>query len=227
MTTFHTPAVPGLDHETDPTLRRAYWDALTLLDAGWQLRKMRFDSYTRTAEIDLHTPTHRGLTIPSTGTVPTLPFVDADRALRLAQAVATLGQRGGDYLGDLQWALSTHLPSPMRQPRSRDDQIPDPNLAAQRTHQPLNLRTAFWLLATLVVDYGWLISDIGDPIAGGGFIADIPDDLTAVFPASMHLDGTTAAQLARLIPQLDPRSRDYLRRITPAALTAARHAVDA
>lgn len=227
MTTYRTPAFPGTDTDVDPTIRRAYWDALTLLDAGWQLRKMRFDPFAGTGAIDLHTPTHRALTIPSTGSMPTLPFAAADRAIRLAGIVATLGQRGGDHLGDLQWLLSEHVHATTRTPQARRDQIPDPTLIAHRVHQPANLRTAYWLLATLVIDYGWLISDLGDPIAGGGFIADIPDDLTAVFPASMQLDGTTAAQLARLIPKLDPRSLDYLRRIKPSDLAAARHAIGA
>ncbi|MCT7373008.1 hypothetical protein [Mycolicibacterium llatzerense] len=226
MTTYRTPVVPGVDH-VDPTIRRAYWDAVTLLDAGWQLRKLRFDSFARTAAIDLHTPTHRAVTIHSTGIAPALPFAETARAFRLACAVASLGQRGGDDLGDLQWQLTEHIRSTSLNPLARRDRIPDPNLIANRDHQPVNFRTAFWQLATLVADYGWHVSNIGDEIAGGGFIADIPNDLTAVFPASMADDGTTAAQLAQRIQKLDRRSLDYLRRATPTTLAAARRIIGA
>jgi hypothetical protein len=192
------------------------------LDAGWQLRKLRFISSTGASAIDVHTPTHRGLTITNTDPAPALPFASTTHAVRLANSVADLGQRGGDLLGDLQWVLTDHLKQTTRSPQPRPDRIPDPVLIEQRRHQPLNFRSAFWLLSTLVCDYKWQISQIGDDLAGGGFIADIPNDVIAVFPASMAADGTTAATLARLIPNLDRVSRDYLRRAHPMTLAHAR-----
>lgn len=223
MTTFHTPVVPEPDH-ADPTVRRAYWDALMLLDAGWQLRKLRFDSFARTAVLDLHTPTHRAMRVTGTEPAAAIPFREACRVIRLARAVTTLGQRGGDLLGDLQWLLASHIQAPGRIPQPRRDHVPDPAL----TTQPAPLRTAFWLLATLVADYKWQVTEIGEDIAGGGFIAEIPDDLTAVFPSTTAGDDTTtAAQLARLIPRLDRRSLNYLRHIPSHTLIAAHNDVSA
>lgn len=222
MTTFRAPAVSAPEH-ADPTIRRAYWDALTLIDAGWQLRKLRFDSFTRTAVLDLHTPTHRAMTVTGAEPPSAIPFRHACCVIRLAEAVTNLGQRGGDLLGDLQWLLASHLHT-RRIPQPRRDHVPDPSLTAQ----PVALRTAFWLLATLVAGYGWQITDIGDEVAGGGFIAEIPDDLTAVFPSTTACNDTTAAaQLARLIPRLDRRSLHYLRQIPPRTLTAAYNDVSA
>lgn len=42
-------------------------------------------------------------------------------------------------------------------------------------------RTAAWLLARLVGKYGWEIQHLGEDIAGGGFIANIPGDVQAIF----------------------------------------------
>lgn len=233
---MRTLALPTTDH-LDPAVRRACWDALVLLDAGWQLRKLRFISSTGASALDVHTPTHRGLTITSTdpshpyalphpgedGThSPALPFASTPHAVRLANAVAALGQRGGDLLGDLSWALTDHMKTATHSPQSRPTRIPDPVLTRQRRHQPPNFRTAFWLLSTLVCDYKWQISHLGDDLAAGGFLADIPNDVIAVFPASMAADGTEAATLARLIPHLDRFSLDYLRRTHPVTLAHAR-----
>lgn len=218
---MRTLTLPNTDH-LDPAVRRACWDALVLLDAGWQLRKLRFISSTGASAIDVHTPTHRGLTITSTDPPSALPFTSTPHAVRLANSVADLGQRGGDLLGDLSWALTDHMKQTTRSPRPRPDRIPDPVLIQQRCHQPPNFRAAFWLLSTLVCDYKWQISQIGDDLAAGGFVADIPNDVIAVFPAKMAADGTAAATLARLIPNLDRVSLDYLRRIHPMTLAHAR-----
>lgn len=220
MSKHPNPTVPGVT-QVDPIVRRAYWDALTLLDHGWQLRKVRFQIGTGLGALDVHTPSHRAVTILSANPTIALPFPGADRAHRLAHDVATLGHRGDDSLTDLQWALSDQIKSTSLTPQPRRDMVPDPTLSKNRAHQSINLRTGFWMLATLVVDYGWHVSNIGDEVAGGGFIADIPSDTTAVFPASMALDATTAAQLARLIPKLKSDEREYLRRLTAADLAAA------
>jgi hypothetical protein len=224
MPTFRTPPRAAAPDHADPTICRAYWDAVTLLDAGWQLCRLRFDSFTRAAVLDLHTPTHRALKVTGTEPMSAIPFREAFRVIRLAEAVTSLGRRGGDLLGDLQWLLASHLQT-QRLPQPRRDHVPDPTLSAQ----PVALRTAFWLLATLVAGYGWQVTNLGEEVAGGGFIADIPDDdVTAVFPSAITVDDTTtAAQLARLIPRLNHSCVAYLRQVQPHTLIVAYNDISA
>jgi hypothetical protein len=213
-TTEQIPAAPAID---DPELRAAYWDALALNDAGWQLRRLRYVPFTDTGIIDAHTPTHRAITITTRTTLRHLPahLPGTGNALRLAGQVAALG-KSGDRVDDLAWLITGSLP-PARTIPPRRDPIPDPAL----TRQPSQLRIAFWLLATLVCDYSWHISHLGEDLAGGGFIADIPHDVTAVYPASAPIDGTAAAALARLIPALPGEGLQYLRHASTAALARA------
>ncbi|MGD9622277.1 MAG: hypothetical protein AB7G47_19810 [Mycolicibacterium sp.] len=199
---------------TDPLLRVAHWNALAVIDSGWQLRKLRYSHSTGVAALDVHTPTHRGLTITSANPIVPTCCTNTPLVVRLAQQVATLGQRGGDLLGDLTWLLSEHTTAP-RYPALRRDSIPDKTLL----RQPLALRHAFWLLTTVVGEHGWRIHHLGEDIAGGGFVADIPNDVLAVFPASMPPDGTAAAHLARMLPTLAPSALNYLRHINTTALT--------
>jgi hypothetical protein len=219
MATHRAATVPDIASDTDPEIRAAYWDALALIDAGWQLRKLRYIALTGAGALDVHTPTHRALTITSTNKLPHLELPGAHIAARLAETVGTLGRQGGDRLGDLTWLLSDSVRSPRPTPPRRDH-IPDPALS----RQPANLRTAFWLLVTLVCDYEWQVSHLGDAVADGGFIADIPADVTAIYPATSSPDGSAGTALARLIPTLDHASLHYLRRANdnPATLAHAR-----
>ena len=102
-------------------------------------------------------------------------------------------------------------------------QAPDlvlPTLPAGQ--QPMTrARTAAWLLARLVGKYGWEIQHLGEDIAGGGFIANIPGDVQAIFPAFMEYDGTAAAALARMLPQVPAREVRVLARLDYRALWAA------
>ncbi|GAT07691.1 hypothetical protein H7I77_09925 [Mycolicibacterium novocastrense] len=207
MATHRAPLVTEIASESSAEIRAAYWDALALIDSGWQLRKLRFIALTGAGAIDVHTPTHRGLTITSADRHLHLELPNAHIAIRLAAAVGALGRKGGDCLSDLAWLLSDQVGSPRPRPPRRDP-IPDPTLLRQPS---ANLRTAFWLLVTLVCDYQWRISDLGETVADGGFIAEIPADATVIYPGTCQPDGTTAAALARLIPTLDHASLAYLR----------------
>jgi hypothetical protein len=213
-TTEHIPAAPVIG---DPELRTAYWDALALNDAGWLLRRLRYVPFTDTGIIDAHTYTHRAITITSRTPLRHLPahLPGTGTALRLAGRVAALG-KSGDRVADLAWLITGSLPT-ARTIVPRHDPIPDPAL----TRQPNQLRFAFWLLGTLVCDYSWRISHLGEDLAGGGFIADIPHDVTAVYPASVPIDGTVATALARLIPALKGEELQYLRHTSTAALASA------
>lgn len=219
MTIPHAPTLPGITTSgNDPDMRAAYWDAVALLDAGWQLRKLRFIAATNAGAVDVCTPTHRSLTITSTDRRLHVNLPNTHLALRLARTVAILGRRDVDSLSDLAWQLSSRAPAGSKALVSFGHTvIPDPRL----NRQPVNLRTAFWLLAVLACDYQWRISGLGEDVAGGGFVADIPGDVTAIYPAAMPLDGTAAAALARLLPSLDQSSLQYLRRLSPVQLTKA------
>lgn len=65
------------------------------------------------------------------------------------------------------------------------------------------MRAAYWFAATLTDDYGWELSEIGSVTARGGFVADIPGEAMAIYPADMPDDHTTAAALARLLAAMD------------------------
>ena len=82
-------------------------------------------------------------------------------------------------------------------------------------------RIAAWLIARLVAKYGWSVQHLGEDIAGGGFIADIPGDVRAIFPATMEYDGTAAAALARMMPTLQAPDLRLLTHLDYRALWAA------
>jgi hypothetical protein len=73
-----------------------------------------------------------------------------------------------------------------------------PGLPAHLQPAP-QIKAAYWFAATLTDDHGWKLCEIGSDIAAGGFIADIPGETMAIYPASMADDHTTAAALARLL----------------------------
>lgn len=209
------------EHDIDTAVHPAQTMAVALLDLGWKLRKLHYSPATGAATLVVHTPTRRALTITSADHSPRPPVVGApvvglSLAVQFADAVAELGRRGGDALGDLTWLLAENVGSTAAIPLRRDA-IPDPALR----RQTLTLRTAFWLLSELVCTHRWDVTHIGEEIAGGGFIAAIPGDVTAIFPASIPADGTPGAALAASIPRLDPVGLDYLRHINPWALTRA------
>jgi hypothetical protein len=140
--------------------------------------------------------------------------------VRLVATVALLGQRDDHALERLAWYLTAHS----GQRRSRlvtcllgQIGIPDPALR----EQPRTLRMAFWLLSALVCESGWLVTDLGSDVAGRGFVADIPGEITAIFPANMARDGSYGAELACLIGGLSPTALDYLRSHNVHTLTQA------
>jgi hypothetical protein len=208
---------------TDPRLTRARNTALAVLDAGWQLRKLYYCPAAEVAALDVYTPAHRGLTVTSSqAVVPHCQCSTSGLVIQLAQQVADLGHTGGgDLIGDLTWTLCEH--TRRYPPGPRRDPIPDPELG----RQPLNLRTTYWLLATLVGGYHWEIQQLGEDIAGGGFLADIPGDVLAIYPAAMPADGTPATNLARMLAHLEPAGLDYLRTRTAAELSHAYHGLSA
>jgi hypothetical protein len=127
-----------------------------------------------------------------------------DPAAQFAKSITALAAagaaEGGDYLRDLVRLLGDH--APLRQPATltwRTWHIP----GVPASLQPIpKIRAAYWFAVTLTDDYGWKLSEIGKTTAAGGFVADIPGETVAIYPASMPDDGTVASALARLLASL-------------------------
>lgn len=222
--------IPGLSEQPPAQVIDAYWIAADLAESGWRLVNIDFDPNTATGFVTAHAPTRRVVTVSWDLRGPLrsrqqVPGRAAQSLLILAHHVADLGQIDAEAADDhpllgrlcaLLWQFHTTSVLPKRNWYRSE---PLPTLPADR--QPSRpTREAAWIIARLAVKYGWGISHIGDTIAAGGFIADIPGDVLAVFPAAMLDDGTAAASLARLIPQLDTAERAALQRLDYRALWA-------
>jgi len=215
----------------DPDLLCACWDGLALIDAGWRPRRITYSAGSGVGSLAVATPGGRVVTIAYQPAVLSRDVMReslpegrcAKLALRLVAAVARLRERGGEGLEYLGRYLTAHCRSASRGVvcRGRDDAIPDPVLYAQ----PQALRVAFWLLAILVCDMGWRVTDIGDEAACGGFVADIPGEVAAIFPAGMSRDGTLGAELACALAGLESAGLGYLRRQTVLTLSRAKAAI--
>ena len=71
MATHRACTLTAAEDINDPELRAAYWDALALIDSGWQLRRLRYIPATNAGVIVAHTPTGRPVTIPPAPTLTT------------------------------------------------------------------------------------------------------------------------------------------------------------
>lgn len=223
--------IPGLGKDQPPAeVVDAYWTAVDLAAYGWHAKRLEFDAHTATAFVTAHTPTRRTVTVSwdlrgNRAARQQVPGnTSARRLLELARSVASLGQNdaetGDEWLTQLCWLVQSQVGSPHRHHRNwrRGDVLPTLPAGQQLMTRA---RTAAWLLARLVGKYGWEIQHLGEDIAGGGFIANIPGDVQAIFPASMEYDGTAAAALARMLPQVPARELRVLARLDYRALWAA------
>lgn len=210
MSAAHTP-ITGVDlSEVSHAVRDAYRTLEGLHQSGWRLHALDFDAETSTATVTAESPTHRIVMVDwnrGTGQINRRQVngVAAVFLVKAAHDVAYLGhadvtgpRRG--QLEQLRW-LAQGLGEP-RRPAARRRTDPIPSLPAARQPSPL-CRAAAWLMALLVGEYGWRITAVGEDIAQRGFIAELPGDVVAVYPAGMDADGTAAADLARILPRLD------------------------
>ncbi|KAA1248216.1 hypothetical protein F0Q45_21825 [Mycobacterium simiae] len=224
--------VPGLG-EIQPPIEviDAYWTVLDLATFGWHPKRLQFDAHIATAFVTAHSPARRTVTVSwdlrgnRTARQQVPSRAAARRLLELARLVASLGQHdaetGEDWLTQLCWLVQGKVGSPHRHHRNWRCTDPLPTLAA--SEQPATRgRAAAWLIARLVAEYGWSVNHLGEDIAGGGFVADIPGDVRAIFPAAMEYDGTAAAALARMIPTLQTQDLHLLANLDYRALWAAR-----
>lgn len=233
LNTDPAPQNPPSQHADDswpPEVLEAYQGLLSLIDDGWRFTNLDFDAHIVTAFVTAQTPTGRVATVTwdlrgnsRRGWRQQIPTRrPALRMLKLARSVALLGLRdaesGDDYLEVLRWLGSGTTSGSARTNWWRSEHLP--GLPLENQPSPPT-RAAAWLIATLTTRYGWSVGHLGEEIAGGGFIADIPGDVMAIFPANMGDDGTPAATLAAIIPTLRRQDLAVLRRLNYNALGAA------
>jgi hypothetical protein len=219
--------IPAFGEDQPPAeVINAYWTAADLTDHGWHLQRLTFDVDTFTAFVTARSPTRRVVTLSwdlrgHRISRRQVPGREAMFLLKLAQDVAHLGthdaETGEDLLSQLCWLVQSREQGTRHHRGWRRTSIL-PTVSEQP--QP-RARVAAWLIARLVAKYRWQVRHLGEDIAGGGFIAEIPGDVLAVFPATMDDDGTAAASLARLIPKLGHRDLAVLRNLDYRALWAA------
>ena len=186
------PCGGGCSDQSNPAVRDAYWYASQLMNAGWVIR--RIGNTSDGSFFVAETPGRRVVTVDA------FAFPETDPATRFANSITALAAEGGDDLNNLVRLLREH--APLRQPATlkwRTWQIP----GVPASIQPIpKIRAAYWFAVTLTDEYGWTLSDIGSPTAGGGFIAEIPGETVAIYPAAAPDDRTVASALAHLLAQM-------------------------
>jgi hypothetical protein len=177
----------------NPWVRDAYWCATRLINVGWAIR--RIGSTEQGGFFEAETPRRRVVSIDEHS------GPSSDPAVQFAKSITTLAAAGvaedRDYLRDLVGLLSDN--ELVRQPAALTWRTWDiPGLPGHLQPVP-KIRAAYWFAVTLTDDYGWKLFEIGRDTAAGGFIADIPGETIAIYPASVADDRTVASALARLL----------------------------
>lgn len=179
-------------------VREAYWYGTRLLHHGWIIRCI--GATERGGYFVAETPGGRAVTVGSGAR----RGVHVDIAEQFADSITALARQSRfdrhNHVRDLLMLISAQ-PVPRRpaQLRWRTWHIPGLSAAQQ---PPARVRAAYWFAATLTDDYRWALFDVGSPSARGGFVADVPGEVIAIYPAGMLDDGTTASALARLLAAL-------------------------
>jgi hypothetical protein len=178
-------------------VRDAYWYASQLIGVGWTIR--RIGATEQGGFFIAETPRRRVVLIDEC--CASRSSLAAHFARSVGSLAAASETDGHDYLHQLVRLLLDNAPS--RRPATllwRTRNIPDLPAHLQPIAQ---IRAAYWFAVTLIDDYGWKLFEIGRDTAAGGFIADIPGETVAVYPASMRDDHTVASALARLLGSMD------------------------
>jgi hypothetical protein len=198
----------GSDQRTpeaaNPRVRDAYWCASRLINVGWAIR--RIGSTEQGGFFEAETPRRRVVSVDE------YAGPSSDPAVQFAKSITTLAAasaaEGRDYLRDLVRLLSDN--ALVRRPAKLTWRTWDvPGLPGHLQPTP-KIKAAYWFAVTLTDDYGWKLFEIGSDTAAGGFIADIPGDTIAIYPASMADDRTVASALARLLGSMSIKDAEIV-----------------
>lgn len=221
--------IPGLapDHQLPDDVVDAYWIAMDLVGKGWGFKEFGYDPASDTATVAAFSPGGRAVTVHKSVTEPLADHPTIDHTLsELARAVARLGyqDRGAGVevlLTELRWLVQAGIKRPVRQQiRCRTDKLPTLPDSEQPSGQ---VRVAAWTIAHLVVNKRWHIAALGQDIAAGGFIAEIPGEGLYIYPAGGNGDGTPAGALAGMLASLRPEDIATLTALDYRQLYAADH----
>ncbi|SHU29303.1 Uncharacterised protein [Mycobacteroides abscessus subsp. abscessus] len=181
--------IPGVRRQPNDAIRKAYWYGVRLHNYGWLLRSIECsaEGSASVAEVVLETPSHRVITCRADSCTNIAEELPDMFALAVRFVAISTGERG-------MRELRTRLRSQLFEHRRL-------TLAHASLHfSPLQLaRQAAY---ELIDEHRWILSGFGTAMAQGGFIADIPEDTIAVYPAGMAGDGTPAGALAHAIGNL-------------------------
>ena len=192
---------PASDPESGQPIaavREAYWYGTRLMHHGWIIRCIGANE--RGGYFVAETPRGRAVTVGPLSR----RGAEADVAEQFADSITVLASQsrvdGHNHVRDLLILLAAQpLPRRPAELAWRTWHIPGVAPCQQPTAR---VRAAYWFAATLTDDYGWELSDVGSPSAAGGFVANVPGEVIAIYPAGMSDDGTTASALARLIASM-------------------------
>lgn len=197
------PGMPAEHHLPDDAAAAAYRVALDLAEKAWSLKKFDYDPDTDTATVAAFSPGGRAVTVHKSVSQPRPDHPTIERGLaELARAVARLGHQdrscGAEVLlTELRWVVQAGIKRPIRQQiRCRTNKLPTLPDAEQPRAQ---VRIAARTIAHLVVNKRWHITALGQDIAAGGFIAEIPGEGLYIYPAGGNGDGTPGGALAQMM----------------------------
>jgi hypothetical protein len=184
---------------TSTAVRDAYWYASRLINMGWTIR--RIGTTEQGGFFVAETPRRRAVSVDARAGTRDDPAAQPARSITTLAAAGTA--EGRDYLRDLVRLLAGN--ALLERPPTltwRTWDIPDLPDHLQPTPK---IRAAYWFAVTLTDDYGWKLFEIGRDTAGGGFIADIPGEAIAIYPATMSDDHTVASALAGLLGSMSAK----------------------
>lgn len=173
---------------------------------------------TLTAVVTVRLPSHRVIQIVRDFSTLHEP---ADLPAVLAEAIWRLVRTGwADETADMLTLLrDAHLVVPPRSAPRNTAPIP-----GMITQPPRPVRAAYWWASALQAA-GWHLHALGQPLARGGFIAEIPDEsgesILVIYPRNTPDDGSEASALARTLQWLTFDQRRYLARLIGAADTGS------
>jgi hypothetical protein len=188
----------------NPRVRDAYWCASRLINGGWAIR--RIGSTEQGGFFEAETPRRRVVSVDEYAGPSSDPAVQFAKSITTLAAASTA--EGRDYLRDLVRLLSDN--ALVRRPAKLTWRTWDVPGLPGHLQPTLKIKAAYWFAVTLTDDYGWKLFEIGSDTAAGGFIADIPGDTIAIYPASMADDRTAASALARLLGSMSIKDAEIV-----------------